>query len=171
MECVMRRLTARLTLAILALLTLAGILLAGSWMAAPAVFFSILAAAPPVRARDGWWGLVGAATGLLGGGLGIATALLAITERSTEHPYDARVGFALAALALASLAFAGGALLPSRPRPAIGMLLVGSAAGCVAMAFFTIATWYFVALPLCWFAAAIAVARAAAPVGASRGAA
>ena len=50
------------------------------------------------------------------------------------------------------------------------MLIAGSTAGCLAMALFTIDTWYFAALPLCWFAAAIAVIRSAISGGASRGA-
>lgn len=165
----MTLLTARITLAALALLALVSIPLGGSWMAAPAVLFLILAAVLPVRTRTVWWGLAGSAIGLLGGGVGIATALQAIAERGTEAPYDTRIGYAGAALLLAAFALAGGALLPSRPRPAVGLLLLGSTAGCLAMALFAINTWYFVSLPLCWLAAALAVVRSALSTGASRG--
>lgn len=171
MERPMTRYAARLTLAALAMLALAGIPLGGSWMAAPAVLFLSLAAGLPVHRRDGRWGLASSAIGLLGGGVGIATAVLAVAERGAETPYNTRIGFVGVALLFAALALAGGGLLPSRPRLAIGILFLGSPAGCLAMAFFTVDTWYFISLPLCWLAAALAVVRSVASTGASRGAA
>ncbi len=165
----MTQLAARITFAMLATIALAGLPVGGTWMAVPAVLFLILAVGPPLGARGGGWGAVGSAVGLLGGSIGIATALLAVAEWGSEPPYTARIGFAGAALLLAAAALAGGAFLPSRPRRAIGMLLLGSTAGCLAMVSFTINTWYFVSLPLCWLAAALAVIRSVASTGASRG--
>ena len=167
----MTRFAARLTLAALALLALAGIPLVGYWTAAPAILLLILGASPLLHARESRSGLVGSVTGLLGGATGIGTALAAIVKRGTEAPHDARIGFAVAALLLAALALAGGTFLASRPRRAVGMLLMGSTAGCLTMAFFTVDTWYFVALPLCWLAASIAAVQPAGLAGVPRGAA
>lgn len=99
----------------------------------------------------------------------MATALAAIAVRGGEAPYDARVGFAGAALLLAALAMAGGPLVATRPRLATGLLLAGSTAGGLAMAFFTIDTWYFVAPPLCRLASALALVRPGPAAGTARG--
>lgn len=138
----------------LALLALAGVPLLGRWALWPAGLLLLLAAVPLLaRGERAWYGWAALGVGLLGGGLGVATALVALAALANAAPYRARSGFGAAALLCAAAAMAGGALARARPHAAIGLLLAGSAAGSLAMGLFTIDTWYYAALLLCWLAA------------------
>ena len=150
-----RRASTTLLLA-LALLALAGVPLLGRWAFVPATLLLLLAAwralPSPGVAR---WDTAATVAGTLGGGIGVVAAMLAVAELGGDAAYSARAGYGGAALALAALAMIGGALARSHPRMAIALLLAGSTAGALAMSLFTINSWYYVAVPLCWLGAAL----------------
>ncbi len=145
---------------LLVLLPLAAVPFLGLWMLALPVLALLLLAARGLSRRDGGgWEWAAVAVGLLGGGIGVASAASALLEVGRVAPYSERAGFGWAALALAGLALAGGALVRTHRRLAVGLLLLGSTAGSAAMALFWINSWYVAALPLCWLAAALALLR------------
>jgi hypothetical protein len=143
-------------LVVLALLALAGVPLLGRWALVPFALLLLALALPFARSGSGRLARAAVVAGVLGGGLGIGTASAALIDLGGVAPYGTRIGCGWAALLLAAAAAAGGALLPTRRRLAVGLLLAGSTAGSAAMALFSINTWYFAALPLCWLAAGIA---------------
>lgn len=153
---------------LLVLLPLAAVPFLGWWMLALPVLVLLLLAARALSRRDGGgWDWAAVAVGLLGGGVGVASAASALLEVGRVAPYSERAGFGWAALALAGLAMAGGGLARTHRRLAVGLLLAGSIAGSAAMALFWLNSWYVAALPLCWLAAALALLRpyGPAPVG------
>jgi hypothetical protein len=95
--------------------------------------------------------------GLLGGLAGTAATAYALYAVGGTAPYSDRLGFGIAALALALVA-GGGAPL-ARARPAAGSLVMAGAslAGFVAISLFDINTWYVVTVPLCLLAAVVAL--------------
>ncbi len=97
-------------------------------------------------------GLGGALVGMLAAGYGFVLYLVEGTN-GVENPLAARVGFDIAAFALAGVA-AAGALLASR-RPVVGgaLMLLGSVFGLAAISAFSINTWYILAVPLCLLSA------------------
>ena len=156
----MNRVTWIALVVLLVLLPLAAVPFLGWWLLALPTLALLLLAARGLSRRDGGgWEWAAVAVGLLGGGIGVASAASALLEVGRVAPYSGRAGFGWAALALAGLALAGGALARTRRGLAVGLLVVGSAAGTAAMALFWINSWYLAALPLCWLAAALALLR------------
>ncbi len=124
---------------VLVVLALAAAPLLGRWvLGVAALLLVVLVAAPRL---DGVATSAALVLGVRGGVVGGASAL--------------------AALALALIAAAGGALAPTRPKLAGALPVGGSTLGFVAINLFSINTFYFVALPACWLAAALALARPA----------
>ena len=164
----MNRATWIAVVVLLVLLPLAAVPVLG-WLvlALPALALLLLAVRALTRRYGDSWDWAAVAVGLLGGGIGVAAAASALLEVGGVTPYSERAGFGWAALALAGLAMAGGALARTRRGLAVGLLLVGSIAGSAAMALFWLNSWYVAALPLCWLAAALALLRphGSAPVG------
>jgi hypothetical protein len=156
----MNRATWIAVVVLLVLLPLAAVPFLGWWLLAlPGLALLLLAAGRLPRRDGGGWEWAAVATGLLGGGIGVASAAGALLEVGRVAPYSGRAGFGWAALALAGLAMTGAALAPTRHRLAAGLLALGSTAGTAAMAVFWINSWYLAALPLCWLAAALALLR------------
>lgn len=101
--------------------------------------------------------------GLLGGLAGTAAAAYALYTVGGTAPYSDRLGFGIAALALALVA--AGATMLVRARPAVASLVMAGAslAGLAAISLFDINTWYVLTVPLCLLAAVVALtARGAA---------
>jgi hypothetical protein len=101
--------------------------------------------------------------GLLGGLAGTAAAAYALYTVGGMAPYGDRLGFGIAALALALVA--AGATMLVRARPAVASLVMAGAslAGLAAISLFDINTWYVLTVPLCLLAAVVALtARGAA---------
>lgn len=147
----MSRVGSTVLLLTLALLALAGVPLLGRAALVPAGLFLLLAALRALRpAERGWGGWGAVIAGLVGGSIGVA---------------GARAGFGWAALIDAALALGGGALARARPRAAVGLLLAGSTAGSLAMGLFTLNTWFFAMLPVCWLGAALAAFSPRPPAG------
>ena len=141
----------------LVVLALAAAPLLGSWVLGVAALLLLVVVAAP-----GLGGVAGRAAlvlGVLGGVAGGASALAALRELATDPIYGERAGFDWAALALALVAGAGGMLAPARPKLAGALLVGGSTLGFVAINLFYINTFYFVAPPVCWLAAALALTQ------------
>ncbi len=160
----MNRATWIATVVLLALLPLAAVPFLG-WLVLvlPALTLLLLAARGLTRRDGGGWEWAAVAVGLLGGGIGGGVAASTLLEVGRVAPYSGRAGFGWAALALAGLAMAGGGLARTHRRLAVGLLLLGSTVGSAAMALFWLNSWYVAALPLCWFAAALALLRPRGP--------
>ena len=152
----MTRLGATVLLLALALLALAGVPLAGRWALAPAGLILALALLRPGDEAARGRARAATALGILGGSVGMASALVTLADKGHAGAHAARAGLGWAAFLLAGVALVGGALAPTRPRAAVALLLAGSTAGSAAMAAFALDTWYFAALPLCWLGAALA---------------
>lgn len=145
-----------LVVGVLVLLAVAAAPLLGWWTLGVAVVLLALASATYGRARV-WTGTAP----VLGGAVAGVSALVALLHRAGDPAYGGRAVFGWAALALALVAAAGGGLAPTRPGLAAAPLLLGSLLGFVAINLFDIDTFYFVAMPLCWLAAALALTRPA----------
>lgn len=100
--------------------------------------------------------------GLLGALVALSAAAYAFVIYMVEgtngvaNPYAPRVGFGLAAVALALLAGVGAALVYRRPPLGSLLLMGGSILGSVAIELFTIQTWYPLAVPLCLLSVVLA---------------
>lgn len=141
-----------LAIGLLALLTVAAAPLLGTWVLVVAAALVVLAAVTAGRGAAGV--AIAAALGALGGLAGAATAFAVLRQYGDTPPYESRAGFAWAAVALGLLAAGSGLLVPTRPRLAAALLVVGSLFGFVAINFFNVNSLYFVAVPACWLAAA-----------------
>lgn len=104
---------------------------------------------------DAWWRWGAVLLGLLGGFVGLVSALAALLAAGDTAGASERVGLGWLALALAALAAAGATVARARPRLACATLVAGSSLGMVAMSLFNINTFYVAAVPLCWIAAAL----------------
>jgi hypothetical protein len=147
-------------LGILALLAVAAAPLLGTWVVGVAAVLVVLAA---VTTGRGAAGVVSAfALGVLGGLAGAASAIAALLSHAADPIYAGRAWIGGVALFLGLVAAAGGLLVPTRPRLAALLLVLGSLLGFIAINRYDINTLYFVALPACWLAAVVAlVARPA----------
>src|ERR671932_912621 len=108
----MNRATWIAVVVLLVLLPLAAVPFLGWWLLALPGLALLLAAGRLARRDGGGWEWAAVATGLLGGGIGVASAAGALLEVGRVAPYSGRAGFGWAALALAGLAMAGGAPAP-----------------------------------------------------------
>lgn len=93
--------------------------------------------------------------GVCGGVVGAGSTLAALGAVGNQPVYAARATFGVLALALALGALVGALLVSSRPVTARVLLLGGSLLGFIAINLFYINTLYLLALPLCWFSAAL----------------
>ncbi len=108
--------------------------------------------------------------GILGVVVGVSVAAFALLvyvfngTNSPGNPYASRLGFGVAAFALALLPGIGASLLRARPDVGSLLLVVGSVGGTLAMSAFNAgaAFWYALAVPLCLLGAFLAL-RAAMP--------
>lgn len=94
--------------------------------------------------------------GLLGGLVAAGSAIFALRLHSGDVFYGGREVFGWAALLLGLAAFVGALLIRTRPGAAAALLVGGSLLGFVAINLFDINTPYFLAVPLCAVAAALA---------------
>lgn len=101
-------------------------------------------------------GLLGALAGISASVYGFFIYLVGGLN-GTGNPYVARVGWLLAAFALAVVAGVGGALATRRPQLASLLMVGGSLLGTAAISLFYINTWYALAVPLCLLGAALAL--------------
>ena len=166
----MNRVGAAITVIVLAILAAASASLLGWWALVPAGLLVALAlvGASARAAPDGWY-VAATIAGTLGGAVGVAGALAALAIYGGTAPYAERAALGVAALLGAALVLLGAALIHRRPVAAAGLLLAGSTGGSLAMAGFTIDTWYFAALPICWLGATLVLPLAKRPIG-TRGA-
>jgi hypothetical protein len=130
----------------------------GTWALGLSAVILLLLGAHVLTGRRGgaWWARAAALLGLLGGLVAMASAAVAL---ATPSPTDSggRAWFGWAALALAAIATSSTSLVQAQPRLAAAGLVAGSSLGLVAISLFDINTYYPVALPLCWIAAALAL--------------
>ncbi|HEX6608619.1 MAG TPA: hypothetical protein VF276_17085 [Chloroflexia bacterium] len=90
---------------------------------------------------------------ILGGVIGVASAIQALMTVGNQPDYQDRAVFGWAALILAITATGGVALARTRPGVAGIVMVVDGLLGLGAMLLFYINTWYAVAVP-CWILAA-----------------
>ena len=152
-------------LLVLAVVAALATMVAGLWMlGVSAVILLLLVARVLIAPQGGWWWRWGAVPlGLLGGLVGMASALTALVAVGDMAGSGERAGWGWAALVLAALAAAGAAVARARPRLACAALIAGSSLGMAAMSLFDINTFYVAAVPLCWIAAALALLGARPP--------
>ncbi len=108
-----------------------------------------------MRARGTRRGRIAQLAGVCGGLVGAGSTLAAFGAVGDQPAYAARATFGWLALALALGALVGGLLVSSRPVTARVLLLGGSLLGFIAINLFYINTFYVLAVPLCWFSAAL----------------
>jgi len=94
--------------------------------------------------------------GLLGGLVAAGNAVFALMHLSGDVHYGERAVFGWAALLLGLAASAGALLIRARPWVATALLVGGSLLGFVAINLYYINTYYFLAVPLCLLAPALA---------------
>lgn len=154
-------------LLVLAVVSAVAAVVAGMWtLGVSGVILLLLVVRVLIAQRGGsWWGQGAVLLGLLGGLVGIVSALAALVAAGdvTMTGASGRVGLGWAALVLAALAAAGASVARARPRLACAALVAGSALGLVAMSLFDINTFYVAAVPLCWIAGALALLGARPP--------
>jgi hypothetical protein len=151
-------------LLVLAMIAALAAVVAGLWtLGVSAVILLLLVVRVPIAQQGGWWRWGVVLFGLLGGLVGMASALTALVAVGDVAGAGERVGWGLAALVLATLAAAGATVAQARPRLACAALIAGSSLGMVAMSLFDINTFYVAAVPLCWIAAALALLGARPP--------
>lgn len=90
---------------------------------------------------------------LLGGIIGVSSAVQALLAVGTQPVYQERVAFGWAALVLALLATGAVGLARHRPGVAGAIMVVDGLLGLGAILLFYINTWYALAVP-CWLLAA-----------------
>ncbi|HET7080569.1 MAG TPA: hypothetical protein VFM49_24300 [Chloroflexia bacterium] len=91
---------------------------------------------------------------ILGGVIGVASAIQALMTVGNQPVYQDRAVFGWAALILAISATSGAALSRTRPGVAAVILVIDGLLGLGAMLLFYINTWYALAVP-CWLLAAV----------------
>ena len=150
----------------LALLPAALVGWVGWWvLAVSAVVLVSLLPGRRMRIPHGQWDVAVTATTLLGGIVGVSSAGLAIAEVGGLQPYDSRVALGWAALALAAAATGVGLSIPGRAAASSIAMVFAGLVGALAISFFYVNTFYFVAVPL-WLVAAMS--RLASPSAAVR---
>ena len=138
----------------LALLPAALVGWVGSWvLAVSAVVLVSLLLGRRMRIPHSQWDVAATATTLLGGIVGVSSAGLAIAEVGGLQPYDTRVALGWTALALAAAATGVGLSIPARAAASSIAMVFAGLVGALAISFFYINTFYFVAVPL-WLVAA-----------------
>ena len=138
----------------LALLPAALVGWVGSWvLAVSALVLVSLLLGRRIRIPHSQWDLAATATTLLGGIVGVSSAGLAIAEVGGLQPYDTRVALGWTALALAAAATGVGLSIPGRAVASSIAMVFAGLVGALAISFFYINTFYFVAVPL-WLVAA-----------------
>ena len=139
----------------LALLPAALVGWVGWWvLAVPAVVLVSLLLGRRLRIPHGQWDVAVTATTLLGGIVGVSSAGLAIAEVGGLQPYDTRVALGWTALALAAAATGVGLSIPGRAAASSIAMVFAGLVGALAISFFYVNTFYFVAVPL-WLVAAM----------------
>jgi hypothetical protein len=91
---------------------------------------------------------------ILGGVIGVSSAIHALMTAGNQPVYQDRAVFGWAALILAITATGSAALARTRPGVAGLVMVVDGLLGLGAMLLFYINTWYAVAVP-CWILAAV----------------
>ena len=138
----------------LALLPAALVGWVGSWvLAVSAVVLVSLLLGRRMRIPHSQWDVAATATTLLGGIVGVSSAGLAIAEVGGLQPYDTRVALGWTALALAAAATGVGLSIPGRAAASSIAMVFAGLVGALAISFFYVNTFYFVAVPL-WLVAA-----------------
>ena len=127
----------------------------GWWvLAVPAAVLVSLLLGRRLRIPHGQWDVAVTATTLLGGIVGVSSAGLAIAEVGGLQPYDTRVALGWIALALAATATGVGLSIPARAAASSIAMVFAGLVGALAISFFYVNTFYFVAVPL-WLVAAM----------------
>ncbi len=139
---------------IAALLTLAATFWLG-WGVGVALAALLLLLVVLMRAQGPRRRRIAQLAGVCGGLVGASSSLAAFGAVGDEPAYAARAAFGWLAFALALGVLVGCLLVTSRPVTARVLLLGGSLLGFIAINLFYINTFYGLALPLCWFAAAL----------------
>jgi hypothetical protein len=106
--------------------------------------------------RLAWSSLIAALLGLLGGLVGVASAIAALVAVGGDQAYHARIGFGWLALAGAIIATIGVLLIVRWATGATALVLLASGVGVVAINLFYINTLFVAAVPCWWLGAAIA---------------
>src|SRR5690349_5508280 len=86
---------------------------------------------------------------ILGGVIGVSSAIQALLTVGNQPVYQERVAFGWAALILALLATGAVGLARTRPGVAVAIMVVDGLLGLGAILLFYINTWYALAVP-CW---------------------
>jgi hypothetical protein len=152
-------------LLVLAVVAALAAVVAGLWTLGLSAAILLLLVVRVLTVQQGgwWWRWSAVPLGLLGGLVGMASALTALVAVGEVAGAGERVGWGWAALVLAALAAAGATVARARPRLACAALIAGSSLGMAAMSLFDINTFYVAAVPLCWIAAALALLGARPP--------
>jgi hypothetical protein len=98
--------------------------------------------------------IVAVVLGVLGGIIGLLSAVAALVTVGGEAVYSSRLWAGWAALLLALMAAAAALLLPARPGMASLIMLISGVAGFACINLFYINTFYALAVPL-WLAGAV----------------
>ncbi len=106
--------------------------------------------------RLAWSILIAVLLGLLGGIVGVASAIAALVTVGGDRAYHARIGFGWLAMAAAIVATLGVLLVVRQTRGATALVLIASGMGTVAINLFSINTFYVAAVPCWWLGAAVA---------------
>ena len=147
-------LPANLLLGGLVLLPAALVGWAGVWvLGLSALLLVVVLLRRRLQFRGDWLAVLAASAALLGGVVGVSSAGSAIATVGSLPPYDTRLAFGWAALALAAVATACGLTRTQRVASSAAMVTAGLLGG-AAISFFFINTAYWAAVPL-WLLAAV----------------
>lgn len=106
--------------------------------------------------RPAWSIPIAVLLDLLGGVVGVGSAITALVVVGGDRAYHARIAFGWLAMAAASVATLGVLLIVRRAKGATALVLIASGVGVVAINLFYINTFYVAAVPCWWLGAAIA---------------
>jgi hypothetical protein len=149
---------------VLALLPIAFVPLVGTWVTSVTVLILALLASLLVAALLGWragplWRkAVVPSLSVLGGLIGVGSAVYALTTVGGVVPYSDRVSMGYSAIALSVAAGGAGLLAARRPATSAAITVGAGLVGGVAINLFYINTYYILAVPLWLIAAVVALA-------------